>query len=782
MFERIARTYLKWTGKKHLVPFLDGLFNIGRPSTVFFPLELMEQGVGLLLSGLNNTLATQSHPDWIWPWWLERQQDPNTREFIPVGVNVLTINLSLRNWISLGLAGSPRESMLDPVGMLTLHPFGWSIFPYVKIENRVWIPPRLEKAARQTLLEGTLPQVRTDYEVDDRLGWASETIALRESDEELVYFRHELENKSNQPLDLVFGLAIRPYNMLALGHINKLKFKNRLWRVNRKPGWLVLKEPDRNAVADRHLGDPLTLDPARVEQNSGVSRSGILAGVSEYDVRLEPGETWDLMSLGILTQGDVRKRKFRHLKYKGIEEARERRLEKVRRSAREGMVVGLPDPLWEAAFYAVKNHMHVFDDVEHFTPGTFFYHNSWIRDSAFIALAYENLGLGDRVALKMKNYLKMQQFDGFFRSQNGEWDSAGQALFTMIDHVRRNGDRAQLAHYWGSWRKAARWIEDQCRKTRKERGPHSGLLPAGFSAEHFGPNDHYFWDNFWALAGLKMLLWVARKLDKVDEKLERFYEEYSHRVQEVIILTSDRQPDGALPSSPYRKPDSASIGNLVAVSPLDLVSADALWVKPTVDYLMEHNLRKGLFFQKIIHTGLNAYLTVQLARVLIALGDRRAVDLIHSLLQAGAPTYTWPEAVHPATMGGCMGDGDHGWAAAEVLMLLRETLIRETGDGLELAALIDADAVKAGTPLICRGASTSHGTVDYTLVRTGEALVLDWTIQRAPLQDPVPTHFRLPSGWTTRDLPVAAGRVALTGDGGKVSFQRASVSMEEVHP
>ena len=30
----------------------------------------------------------------------------------------------------------------------------------------------------------------------------------------------------------------------------------------------------------------------------------------------------------------------------------------------------------------------------------------------------------------------------------------------------------------------------------------AGLLPAGFSAEHLGPNDYYYWDDFWGLAGL----------------------------------------------------------------------------------------------------------------------------------------------------------------------------------------------------------------------------------------------------------------------------------------
>jgi hypothetical protein len=31
---------------------------------------------------------------------------------------------------------------------------------------------------------------------------------------------------------------------------------------------------------------------------------------------------------------------------------------------------------------------------------------------------------------------------------------------------------------------------------------HNGLLPAGFSAEHLGPNDYYFWDDFWSVSGL----------------------------------------------------------------------------------------------------------------------------------------------------------------------------------------------------------------------------------------------------------------------------------------
>jgi len=779
LFERLIKAYLKWTGKKHLIPFLDGLINIGRPGTVFFPMELIEQGVGLVLSGLNNTLATQSHPDWVWPWWLERQQDPDTAEFTPTGVNLLTANLTHRNWISFGLPESSRESMLDPVGMLTLHPFGWSIIPYVRLGEKTHLPQLLAEPCHQSLAEGCLPMVRTEYAVSDAISWHSETFALRAGEEDLVYFANHLENRTAEPIDLVFGHAIRPYNMLALGHINKLKYKNRLWRVNRKPGFLLMDEPDRVIVADRHLGDPLLLDPAEVSHRGGISRSGILSGISELDLTLAPGASRCLVGLGILTREVLLERKFRHLTPEVITTARAGWLDQQRARSGEGMVIEVPDAAQRQAFYAIKNHLHVFDDQKHFSPGTFFYHNSWIRDSAFIALAFENVGFGERVAPKMASYLKMQSFDGFFRSQNGEWDSAGQALWTMIDHVRRNGTHADLERYWGPWRKGVRWIEDQCRRSLKQRAPHAGLLPAGFSAEHFGPNDHYFWDNIWALAGIREVIWVAEMLGRDDERLVQLYEEYRYRVEEIMTVAANKNGSGALPSSPYRMADTASIGNLVAVSPLDLFTPEAPWFRPTVDFLYRHNLRMGLFFQKIIHTGMNAYLSVQLARALLALGDSRWREILSALLAMGAPTYTWPEAIHPGTMGGCMGDGDHGWASAEVLGLIRDTLVREERGGLVLASGIILDELEE--PVVCRGASTRHGVLDYHLTPAANGLALTWELSRGPLQQPVPIHIHLPQRWSIEggNGPDHSGRPKLIGDSGTVTLVRAE-SREEV--
>ena len=95
--------------------------------------------------------------------------------------------------------------------------------------------------------------------------------------------------------------------------------------------------------------------------------------------------------------------------------------------------------------------------------------------------------------------------------------------------------------------------------------------------------------------------------------------------------------------------------------------------------LVERCFHNGGFFQDIIHSGINAYLTLDIAQTLLRAGDPRYRDLIETVARLASPTGQWPEAIHPHTGGGCMGDGQHGWAAAEWVMMIRNLFVREEG-------------------------------------------------------------------------------------------------------
>ena len=81
---------------------------------------------------------------------------------------------------------------------------------------------------------------------------------------------------------------------------------------------------------------------------------------------------------------------------------------------------------------------------------------------------------------------------------------------------------------------------------------------------------------------------------------------------------------------------------------------------------MKKCLVHGGFFHDMTHSGINPYLTLHLAQVLLRAGDPRYFSLMTAVAKLASPTGQWPESVHPRTGGGCMGDGQHVWAAAKI--------------------------------------------------------------------------------------------------------------------
>jgi len=724
---------------------------MGRPSSVSFPPELFEQGWALLLSGINNTLAIHSNPQWVWPYWVEQQLNPSSPSFIPTGVNIMTVNLSHRNWTSLGLAGSKKEIMVDPVGMLTLKPYSWSVFPYVKSEGKIHVPPRMDGSVEQELLDGVLPGVRTHYRTGSGLQWSSEIYVYADQGEELVALRNQLVNSSSEIKTFSFGLSIRPYNPLTLGPLNKLKYKNRLWRANREPGLLLLSEPDFVHVSNRDRGDPIFYKHGLSGEPERYSLSGIVAGISEYQITLRPNESRELICLGTLGKIDLHPNsKFQYIDARSVRLAYSGTRELWKSQSLEGLEMDIPQDDLSRAFQAVRNRFPVFDDGEYFTPGTFVYHQTWIRDSVYMMSACDKMNWPQRVAGKFELIFKNQLPNGFFRSQTGEWDSNGQVLWALASHCRYFGKGGEYTHLLPKLIKGVRWIMQQTEKSRTTRGLHAGLLPAGFSAEHFGPNDHYFWDNFWSLAGIRDFMELAKDSNwKLPEWIEEYYEGYCSDVWAALDHAYEKEAGLGLPCSPYRRMDSAAIGNLVAVDHLELFGPNEDWVGKTVQFLWETNCRQGLFFQQIIHTGLNVYLSIQLARVMMLRGDQRFRQILHSILKHATPTWTWPEAIHPRTLGGCMGDGDHGWAAAEFLSLVRDMYVKDLRESLHLGWGLDPVWFSSRKSMGLSNAVTRHGTVSYRLNPREDVWELEYNIVWHQAKR-VPVYFHLPFSLSKR--------------------------------
>ena len=129
----------------------------------------------------------------------------------------------------------------------------------------------------------------------------------------------------------------------------------------------------------------------------------------------------------------------------------------------------------------------------------------------------------------------------------------------------------------------------------------------------------------------------------------------------------------------------------------------------------------GGFFQDVIHSGINAYLTLDIAQTLLRAGDARYRDLIEAVARLASPTGQWPEAIHPQSGGGCMGDGQHGWAAAEWVMMIRNCFVREEGERLVIGSGLFAEWLDADEGVSFGPTLTPWGPVTVRITHEGES-------------------------------------------------------------
>ncbi|HZK13899.1 MAG TPA: hypothetical protein VFC55_05235, partial [Desulfobaccales bacterium] len=357
-------------------------------------------------------------------------------------------------------------------------------------------------------------------------------------------------------------------------------------------------------------------------------------------------------------------------------------------------------------------------------PGPFTYKRFWFRDAAFIIHGLLCSGMIDRAERALHLFSRRQTRAGYFLSQEGEWDSNGEALWIICRFCEMSG-RPPHPDWLDSIRRGGRWIVRK-RTGEKKESLHAGLLPAGFSAEHLGPNDYYYWDDFWGVAGLQAasrLMHMAgdsKGVAEFSEEADAFLRAIERSLHQVAL----RLHQQVLPASPYRRLDAGAIGSLVVGYPLQLCGPQDSRLLNTVEFLLDNCMVQGGFFQDMIHSGINAYLTLHMAQVLLRAGDPRYLGLMETVAGLATPTGQWPEAIHPRTLGGCMGDGQHSWAAAEWILMIRNCFVREEGDGLVLGAGIAPQWLDSKETLSFGPAPTPFGIIQVSVesrpVESGE--------------------------------------------------------------
>lgn len=665
LITRAARAY----GFLDPVNLVAKIRGFAEPSEFAEPLELLRAGMLFHARGLVNTKAIQNNLDWVWPYWVERQFNPADDSFIPRAFSFSHINLTHRNWTAVGMPDVPFYPIVDPRGLVTPLFDGWSLdFWLVTAQRTLLLPSKLrDREFEQTLSLDPDEALR----VRSTAKWEGAALA---TEAELCLLNHEphccVRARAAGLADGFLAVSLRPYNPEGISFVDHVALieDGCGWRINHRNTVLFDRTPTRMVLSAYKDGDASHRLDAAAPKKSLADPIGMATAVALFDLR-ELGE--DRLEIRAPIYDELTPKKRPSI---GPHPSWHEALEPL---ARLRLGDARVQRLYDLALANLV--LHSPDEVY---PGPYTYKRFWFRDAAFILHVLLSLGGIERTRRALRQFTPRQRHDGYFLSQEGEWDSNGEAIWTFHRFTELAAE--PLPDAWlHSVAKGARWIMKK-RLPRDTGRPEAGLLPAGFSAEHLGPNDFYYWDDFWGVAGLRSAAALLRESKpRFAAECESVAAEFLDTIERSFPSGSHRRFPGAIPASPKRRMDSGAVGSLVADYPLRLFAPGDDRILRTADYLRDHSSYAGGFFQNMIHSGINAYLTLHLAQVRLRAGEHAtAWQLMDNVLSLASPTGQWPEAIHPRTRGGCMGDGQHMWAACEWAMMIRNCFVREERDRL----------------------------------------------------------------------------------------------------
>lgn len=744
----IVRKVAQKQGFLDPIAFLAKLQGFGQPSEVALPIEIIRLGSALIARGSLNVVAIQHNLDWNWPYWVVRQFDPHDPSFIPRAFSLTHINLTHRNWTAAGIPGLADYPIVDPGGLLTPFYDGWSLDAWVVQGkgNENLIPAHLKSVLQKWELEGN-PSIVTHA---SHAGLKILSRVTVEKNQDGPYCVMKVEASALETAWLV--IALRPFNPEGVSEVGNVAMADHglTWQVNKKERVFFSETPDRHYFSVFREGD-VYRKILEVKENfeeapegfsvdcpSGMATAAALFRIPKNGERkIEVQIPWSALSA-------QKPAKHHFIRNSSGEAGQEWAI------ALEGHCkLQVHDKHTQALYDSALRTMLLHTPGVDVFPGPYTYKHFWFRDAAFILHALLAANLSSHVEKILDHFPSRQKLTGYFCSQEGEWDSNGQVLWIFRRFCELTGTQPKSA-WKEAIHKGVQWIEKK-RLSEDLAAPHAGLFPPGFSAEHLGPNDYYYWDDFWGAEGFLSAAFLMKQYNE-DEAAKHCEEEAAHFLASIdrsLAQTEKRLNTRAMPASPYRRLDTGAIGSLTVGYPIDVWAPDDPRVMETVNYLLKNHFIKGGFFHDMSHSGINPYLTLTVAQILLRNDDPRYADLVRSLQSFASPTGQWPEAIHPQTLGGCMGDGQHVWAAAEWIFMIRNCFVREEAGKLILCSGVLPEWYAGDGEVSFGKTLTPYGAVQVSIQREGSSVRVSWNIDRQG--NPPQVEIRLPGYRPVRD-------------------------------
>ncbi len=651
-------------------------------------------------------------------------------------------------WTVVGADGDDKEALLNEEGMLEIDKGGFSVEPFLWFDGDLVTWNDVERT--QSLDDGYLPIPTVTWRRDGP-GLRVTAFAGGTPGASMLYARYRVDNPTTRPQKGKLFLAMRPFQVLppwqslnmvgGVSPIREVRYESGVVRVNRNKAIVVLTPPDEfGASAFEEAGAAETMRQGRVPADGDVTDpSGFGAGVLSWDLDLAPGDSREVL-LAIpfhepyveALAGATSERTARAMV--NAEQTAVRRHWQPMLSRVDVDIPAAPElvrTMKSTLAYTLINR-----DGPAIQPGSRTYARSWIRDGAVTSSALLQMGFQSEVRDFVHWYAGFQFPDGKIPccvDKRGpdpvaEHDSNGQFVWLVGQYYRYTRDVGLVNDLWPTVERAVDYLAAlrNRRTTDAYRVPENtayfGLLPESISHEGYSSHPvHAYWDDAWALAGLRMAPILANVVGDVD------------RVDSYGTLRDDFERDlaASVPRAMAMHgidyvPGSVELGDFDPSSTAVMVEllGDDQALRPAFErtyarYLEEvDSRRRGT-------RDWEAYSPYELRNVeaLTLLGKRDDARALLDWIVADRRPPGWNEwaeiSYHDATAPHFIGDMPHTWVGCIFVHALRSMLVheRDADHALVIGAGIRSDWAARGVS--ARRLPTTSGVLSFTMRTDG---------------------------------------------------------------
>ncbi len=373
----------------------------------------------------------------------------------------------------------------------------------------------------------------------------------------------------------------------------------------------------------------------------------------------------------------------------------------------------------------------------HWVPigNPFQYRDVWLRDGVRVVRALAVAGLSDVATDDMRSLLPFQLPNGAFLSQMGQLDGTGQAVWGMEQAASQPPSRALARKLLPAALAAVRWLGRERERTRVPGAPWGGLMGYADPRDSELAQAQHTGNDAWSIAGCRAAARLATLAQDPAAAGEAAAAARDYGAAVAAALERTSSPD--IP--PTWQGIGRDWGNVAFAYPTGAMPAAAPRFAALAGRMWR---RRG---PALVSWGpadsLHSYLGTDLAEwALLAGHGRWARDYLADLLRHSSSTLGQSELFSDSTRDFGTNLPPHATAAAGVVDLVRNMIVEDDGDTLELAMGADAGwwhGLRFGP------APTRFGRVTLALDRDGARWRARWTPVAVPARVWVPEGARI---------------------------------------